>query len=129
MTHAIPFINWTNEDFTHTWDNKALTFKAGSTTMLPDYLAKHFAKHMAFKIIATKDQFPIFSQTSARYLELYNKCLGSAGIEVKNDLELEIALLNEPKAEVVETTEVVEEPKKHMGRPPKAKVEEPVFEG
>lgn len=99
--------------------------------MLPDYLAKHFAKHLAFKIIATKDQFPMFSQTSVRYLELYNKCLGSNGVSVKNDLELEIALLNqspEPQEPVTAEVSEPEVPKKRMGRPPK-NVNEPVFEG
>lgn len=42
---TLVFYNWSEEDFVWTWDSEPAGFKAGSKTMLPDYLAKHFAKH------------------------------------------------------------------------------------
>lgn len=41
------FVNYTDEDFTHKWDGKAFTFKAGKEIYLEDHLAEHFAKHLA----------------------------------------------------------------------------------
>ena len=41
------FINWTEEDFTHTWDGKEYAFPAGSSNIMEDALAIHFAKHLA----------------------------------------------------------------------------------
>lgn len=46
MTTRI-FINWTTEDFTHTWAGTEYTFKAGDKTILEEALAIHFAKHLA----------------------------------------------------------------------------------
>ena len=61
-TQEIIFTNWTDEDFTHTYDmgsfggskgktwiakKKVYTFKAGKSYYLPFYLAEHFAKHLA----------------------------------------------------------------------------------
>lgn len=41
------FINFTSEPFTGYWNGKAKVFAAGQSVYMPDYLAKHFAKHLA----------------------------------------------------------------------------------
>lgn len=49
------FTNWTNEDFTYTWDKVPYTFKAGSSQYLPAYLAEHFASHLTDREMLKKD--------------------------------------------------------------------------
>jgi DNA polymerase III alpha subunit (gram-positive type) len=46
---AIMFRNWTNEDFTHTWDNVPYTFPAGASMMMEDWKCEHFAYHLAHR--------------------------------------------------------------------------------
>ena len=41
------FINFTNKDFTGYWDGKATLLKAGEEYTMDDYLARHYAKHLA----------------------------------------------------------------------------------
>ena len=43
------FINWTNEEFIGYWDGKGRRFPSGQSMLMPDYLAKHFAKHLTNK--------------------------------------------------------------------------------
>lgn len=43
---AVNFTNWTKEDFAHTWDGVLYNFQAGSTMILEDWKAVHFAKHL-----------------------------------------------------------------------------------
>lgn len=44
---AILFTNHTAKDFSWDWNSTTYTFKAGESMLLEDYLAKHFAKHLA----------------------------------------------------------------------------------
>lgn len=43
---AIKFKNFTDEDFTHSYDSIPYTFKAGETMFLEDYKADLFSKHL-----------------------------------------------------------------------------------
>jgi acyl CoA:acetate/3-ketoacid CoA transferase alpha subunit len=43
---AKKFTNFTDKDFTHSFDGVPYTFKAGETIMLEDFKADHFAKHL-----------------------------------------------------------------------------------
>lgn len=40
------FVNFSSRPFTGTWDGKSKVFAPGSKTYMPDYLAKHYAKHL-----------------------------------------------------------------------------------
>ncbi len=44
---AIKFKNYTNEDFTWSYDSVPYTFKAGQEMYLEEFKAKFFAKHLA----------------------------------------------------------------------------------
>lgn len=44
--NAILFINYTDEDFSHSWGGVNYNFKAGTSMYLEPYLAEHFAKHL-----------------------------------------------------------------------------------
>jgi len=43
---AVNFYNFSNEDFSYTWDGEVFDFPAGERVMLQEYLARHFAKHL-----------------------------------------------------------------------------------
>jgi hypothetical protein len=43
---AIKFKNFSNEDFSWSWNNMPYVFKAGESIFLEDFKATHFAKHL-----------------------------------------------------------------------------------
>ena len=47
------FKNWTNKDFTCTFDSQTTTFKAGKTYQMPAEMALHYAKHLAVRELYT----------------------------------------------------------------------------
>lgn len=49
------FTNFTDQDFIGHWDGKAKKIKAGQSIYMPDYLAKHFAKHLVNRELLRKD--------------------------------------------------------------------------
>ena len=49
------FTNFSTEEFTGWWDGKARKFASGQSTWMPDYLAAHFAKHLANRELLRKD--------------------------------------------------------------------------
>ena len=49
------FTNFSNESFTGYWDGKAKIFKAGESRYMPDYLAKHYAKHLVNRELLRRD--------------------------------------------------------------------------
>ena len=46
MSTTAKFVNFTEEEFTGYWDGKPHVYPAGASEFMPDYLAKHFAKHL-----------------------------------------------------------------------------------
>ena len=49
------FVNFTEEDFTGFWDGRAKKIAAGESMYMPNYLARHFAKHLANRELLRKD--------------------------------------------------------------------------
>lgn len=115
------FLNWTNQDFSHKWDNVSYTFKAGESTYLQDYLADHFAKHLAQREINRAKLL----MTDRKYQEFYNKCFSGQSIEAESELKLNMKV-EETKENTVkpEVAEEVESIKKKPGRPKKIKPED-----
>ena len=40
------FINFTDKEFVGYWNGKGRKYPSGASEYMPDYLAKHFAKHL-----------------------------------------------------------------------------------
>ena len=49
MEKAVLFTNYSNEDFSHSWDSVKYDFPKGQQMMLEAGLAFHFAKHLAVR--------------------------------------------------------------------------------
>lgn len=116
-------VNFSNEDFTHNWDSKPHTLKAGESRIFPKFLADHLSKHLV-----DREMHKLGIRTDdARRKEFEDRALGIE-IEHSSPEELEIALLNEKAAEVKE--EIVIPTAKPKGRPKKVKevAEEKEFE-
>lgn len=100
------FTNFSNEEFIGYWDGKPKKFKAGQSVYMPDYLAKHFAKHLTNKELLRKDENgnPVYKdgekftspkrpQDTPVFMQLFNKAfkveedgedpLGSQGDDVE----------------------------------------------
>ncbi len=50
------FTNFTKEEFTGYWNGKGKTFEPGQSMWMPDYLAKHFAKHLTNRELVRTDK-------------------------------------------------------------------------
>jgi hypothetical protein len=71
------FFNWTNKPFTGYWDGKPKTIKAGQKEYMPEYLARHFAKHLTNFVLIEKgmDNYtsPKFPEQVPAFMDLFNK--------------------------------------------------------
>jgi hypothetical protein len=50
------FTNYTDKDFIGYWDGKAKKFSPGQSLYMPDYLARHFAKHLTNRELLRTDE-------------------------------------------------------------------------
>jgi len=85
---AILFCNWTDQDFTHKWDNVEYSFKSGQSELIQDFLAHHFAKHLAQREINRKKLL----MTDPKFKVFYDKCFSKGVVEADTDLKLEIEM-------------------------------------
>jgi hypothetical protein len=115
------FTNFTTEVFTGYWDGKPKKFKPGQSMFMPEYLARHFAKHLVNRELLRTDKhqkliypngdkmtspkrpedFPVF-------IELFNKAFQIDSTEQpdeQNANEVEVDALNKNKA-IEETSEL-----------------------
>ncbi|MDH4127317.1 MAG: hypothetical protein OEV44_01085 [Spirochaetota bacterium] len=88
QSKAMRFYNWTNEDFSHKWDSVEYTFRAGESQMVQDYLANHFAKHLAQREINKKN----LPMNDRKYQEFFNKCLSGEELSSETSLKLEMEI-------------------------------------
>lgn len=93
------FYNFTKEAFTGYWDGKPKTIKAGQKIYMPEYLARHFAKHLANKLLIEKGQdsytSPKFPEQVPAFMELFNKAfILEDDAEEQSQAELETDLAN-----------------------------------
>lgn len=107
MQKGILFTNWTAEDFSYTWDAELYEFRSGTSILLPEFLAKHFAKHLVTRELNKKG----IPTNSPLRIEMEQKCFSEI-IEAETEKKLEIELLNQEKE------------KTKKGRPKKEKNDE-----
>lgn len=92
---AVLFTNWSDEDFSHRWDGQVFTFKKGQSMMLQDYLANHFAKHLAEREMEKANVPPLTRRsTIGQYIAKCFKGEESEQINAQSDVELETKILN-----------------------------------
>lgn len=97
---SILFTNWTDRVFTHTWDREEFTFQPGQSIYLQDYLAKHFAKHLANRELIRKGKvgdtdYTLYagSEESLIYKEFRDKAL-SQPVSAESNIKAEVDVLN-----------------------------------
>lgn len=71
------FHNFTDKLFTGYWNGKAKTFKPGSQRYLPDYLARHYAKHLTNQVLLEEGKetmtSPKFPDQVPDFMAIFNK--------------------------------------------------------
>lgn len=80
------FVNFTDQEFTGYWNGKGRMYPAGTSEAMPDYLAKHFAKHLVNReLLRTKPDgqlvykdgdkmtSPKFPEQVPVFMDLFNK--------------------------------------------------------
>lgn len=101
--------NWTNEDFTHTWNKEPYTIPVGKSMRFEEGIADTFAYHMAIREMNKKKQ-------DHGRVDILHTLVLKAFVEApstpmsKERVEIELLQDQEP---------VSEEPKKKAGRPKK----------
>lgn len=87
---AVTFVNFSNKDFTGKWDGVDYPFKAGQHYMLPQYQAKHFAKHLVDREMTRKGvNTDHFSRP-----EYEKKCFGTETMTAPDEAKLKADILN-----------------------------------
>lgn len=94
MNQAILFTNYTDRDFTWTWDSEEYLFKAHQSVMLPAHLANHFTKHLVDREMQLKG----LTVNHFSRKDFVKKCLTEAPIEATSQGKLEVELMNPEKA-------------------------------
>ena len=111
------FTNFSIEDFIGYWDGKGKTFKAGQSVFMPDYLARHFAKHLSNRELIRNNQERDTSPKikidkegneyieNERFMAMFNKAYTPDTEEEMNhqgdpiDVQIEVANKNRQKKE------------------------------
>ena len=113
MSKSVLFRNWSNEDFTWTWDGTPFSFPAGREMYLQDYLADHFAKHLTDREML-KDGIELNYRTRPERLTYIEKCfVKDSAFDANSDALAEFENLNR-------NADIEVASPKRMGRPPKA---------
>ena len=137
------FTNWTNEEFIGYWDGKGKKFTPGQSLYMPDYLARHFAKHLTNRELLRKDATgnliyregekmtsPKKPEDVPLYMELFNKAYTKDDTEEmgeeKDDIDTLISTANKNRKEKL-VGNPADEPQ--IVLPPEDDEDESSFEG
>ena len=97
---VINFTNIDNEDFIGKWGGEEYLIKAGETKIFPDFLTRHFAKHLVDKMLlktASKDY-----ANKEKRAKLEEQMIGKVVVEAKKEEKKSSA------KELKETTEKIQ---------------------
>lgn len=85
QVRVVKFTNFSDEDFTHTWNKIPYTFKAGAVKFMEWGIARHFAKHLVNRELTKRgrdsDTSPKKPDENPYFMDLFNQCIG----EVETD--------------------------------------------
>lgn len=107
MEQAILFTNYSNEDFSHTWDKVKYNFPAKQSIMLQESLARHFARHLSIRELNKKDKN---TGGGALQKEMQN-ALSSAMLEAEDETKLQQKIINANVDAKAEKEKVITEAK------------------
>lgn len=94
---AILFLNYSDEDFTATWDSVPYTVKAGQSMLLQDYIAKHLAEHLTMREMNRADKNVLINRESASFQAKVQKALPGDVIEAESPEKLEMKVVEAKK--------------------------------
>lgn len=109
------FYNFTDKPFTGYWDGKPKTIKAGRKEYMPEFLARHFAKHLANQVLIEQGKYnytsPKFPEQVPAFMQLFTKAfILEDDAEDQTEVEMEIDVANrrhnnreEPSLNIPET--------------------------
>lgn len=135
------FFNFTNQEFIGYWDGKGRKYPAGSSEFMPDYLAKHFAKHLVNRELLSTDSngnliykdgekmtSPKKPNEAPMFMELFNKAYIPDDTEDigenKDDLDSLIKSANKNRASKNAEVEAKIEDVKPLSQPRESKPQE-----
>lgn len=101
MEKALLFTNYSQEDFSHTWDSVKYDFPKGQSMMLESALAHHFARHLAIRELNKKGEIT----SSAKIKEELTKALGTTTVEATDKTQLEQETMNYNREELLQKAE------------------------
>lgn len=92
----VVFVNWSNEEFTHSWANEPFTFYPGKKTILPKYLADHFAKHLTDREMhkAVDDKGRAMHTDSPDRAKFLARCFAESSLTASTPIKAQIEALN-----------------------------------
>lgn len=99
------FFNFTSNPFTGYWDGKPKTFKPGEKVYMPEYLAKHYAKHLTNKVLLEQGKetatSPKFPEQVPQFMEIFNQaCILEDESEEQDEAQLATDIANRSHKEV-----------------------------
>lgn len=95
VRRAVYFTNVSDEDFYHTWDSVTYKFPAGKTQLLEDYLAYHFAKHLAYRELNKKDEKVQYMEKDKKFQDFIKECVSlDDAEEAEDETQLTQKILN-----------------------------------
>lgn len=107
------FTNIWDKSFTGFWNGKPRTFKPGEKKYMPAYLAEHFAKHLANKMLEemnTPDSIASMSpkkpEQTPLFIDLFSKaCIIEEDQDEMSQLDMQIDLANRKVEQLKEKRE------------------------
>lgn len=102
MEKSIYFYNFSDEDFVGVWNKEEMKIEAGESIHLPEYLAKHFAKHLVDRELIKSGKQVIDGTRQ----EVEAKCFAEV-FESETSMKEEVERLNRIKKATKKTTKKV----------------------
>lgn len=88
---VVKFTNFSDEDFTYTWNKIPYTFKAGAVKFMETGIANHFAKHLVNRELLKRgrdnDTSPKKQSDNPFFMEYWNKCIQPIPQDASGDPE------------------------------------------